>query len=1275
MSEHADDQVELARQVKPHQKRTASGKVVQVAGYVRTDNSAAADRARASAGRPQVAASAGRFPGGRSAPIWPDAGKRPAGSSSDPEQVEYEGIEETGEVDQEALDTEVPVAVEILSNMPPNPALNKLIGVLKTLSTASLSTTADTSLNEVELAKRGIVRVSGYSYVSKKTGKIVRVNPYTQIRRLISSLGGIQLAAKRGLTPDLFDAALPGYQVKDKAFKVKEATDGGAARRVQGILSSRQKRFDIPKPSRDGKDTVRAMSPTHPLETVRSSPEGSRVIRGNETWERGLDGLWYKTPRRNNKGLDDRSLTKKLVSREGTVELQETSPVPRKLFEDSKPDYSRLDPNSTNYIAATRFTKALEPTYRNLPEGVADSLNGHIDVRRDSRQGTTSYAKMTSVSSTRANNFYPTLRVHTNPEYEKDLMSALPKQQREGYSVPSLLHPTETMMARATSPYVEELFKRRAPAEMYERMYDRLSAAYDRAVKNDDGDYSGLRGRTGWDARMTNSSRSQELRQELRDGLSFSALSSPEDFLAESWTEYVGNPEPRPLARGLGEAFQSSMEEFSDYLFKNKWFDASEIPERVYERTTAKDVSRRVSDAIGGAEDRTVETNLSPPNLRSVLANSSKYVDIRDDNGNPLFDAHIVREGNNVYIDTLSLPTTDPESMPDGIPTGVEIVNMADNARYYSTPIEDLRRGPSNQRFFADTIDMERSLKAIEAVEETSFYEGVRRFEAHANAGQDSVLYAHAGYQFRPDTTDVHEISSMLNDLQDVLSYTAEDSSEGHWVIPRNIRNSMTRKINEWQNNLSDHPDTWPTPKEIADLGRYDVTTKSLGEAVLSNYSWDGVKDLPDSAYTPWSDSALNLPDPDARDNSPRVPRGDTVSASAVGSVARALREDSSGPEAFEGMLREVVGRHSDIVPGATSEVFGDARNHTLRARNGDGDELFSIQVLKGDDGSLSIGDFSIKSDDPAAAILAFDTFDSFESAYMQSGSSRLVRRAREDDTLGNYILSASGYDWVEPPQREELESLALEAINAQVERHRSVLENTLGNRAPYLNTEDMYRMQDEIDRTVEGLRQSLHQQTNSVLAKFDNDPKGPTPFELAQLGKREAILVEGIRTGNTGDPSLDYQTLGRTDRLGGNPFLDPRDVRPLDMRQDRINEGGVLDAMTDLDGDPSKNSTMEFLGKQLLTGGLYDQFKTLQGFWSWATDSYKPTARKAAVGLLFLLIRLMPASVFRGALLSTVGTLTRRIRSPRPDDWPSVAEINEVIDDIQKHLPDTEVP
>lgn len=368
---------------------------------------------------------------------------------------------------------------------------------------------------------------------------------------------------------------------------------------------------------------------------------------------------------------------------------------------------------------------------------------------------------------------------------------------------------------------------------------------------------------------MTNSSRSQELRQELRDGLSFSALSSPEDFLAESWTEYVGNPEPRPLARGLGEAFQSSMEEFSDYLFKNKWFDASEIPERVYERTTAKDVSRRVSDAIGGAEDRTVETNLSPPNLRSVLANSSKYVDIRDDNGNPLFDAHIVREGNNVYIDTLSLPTTDPESMPDGIPTGVEIVNMADNARYYSTPIEDLRRGPSNQRFFADTIDMERSLKAIEAVEETSFYEGVRRFEAHANAGQDSVLYAHAGYQFRPDTTDVHEISSMINDLQDVLSYTAEDSSEGHWVIPRNIRNSMTRKINEWQNNLSDHPDTWPTPKEIADLGRYDVTTKSLGEAVLSNYSWDGVKDLPDSAYTPWSDSALNLPDPDARDNSP----------------------------------------------------------------------------------------------------------------------------------------------------------------------------------------------------------------------------------------------------------------------------------------------------------------------------------------------------------------------------------------------------------------------
>src|SRR5699024_6766328 len=110
---------------------------------------------------------------------------------------------------------------------------------------------------------------------------------------------------------------------------------------------------------------------------------------------------------------------------------------------------------------------------------------------------------------------------------------------------------------------------------------------------------------------------------------------------------------------------------------------------RVYERTVSKDVSRRVSDVVDGAEDRTVETNLAPPNLRSVLINSSKYVDIRDENGNPLFDAEIVREGDRVTIDTLSLPMSNPEDMPTGVPRGVDYVTIEDNARYYSTPLED----------------------------------------------------------------------------------------------------------------------------------------------------------------------------------------------------------------------------------------------------------------------------------------------------------------------------------------------------------------------------------------------------------------------------------------------------------------------------------------------------------------------------------------------------------------------------------------------------------
>lgn len=69
------EDVELAKQVQGYQRRTESGKVVAVRGYVRTDNSAVADRARQSPGRPSVAAASGRFPADRAIPVWPDAGK------------------------------------------------------------------------------------------------------------------------------------------------------------------------------------------------------------------------------------------------------------------------------------------------------------------------------------------------------------------------------------------------------------------------------------------------------------------------------------------------------------------------------------------------------------------------------------------------------------------------------------------------------------------------------------------------------------------------------------------------------------------------------------------------------------------------------------------------------------------------------------------------------------------------------------------------------------------------------------------------------------------------------------------------------------------------------------------------------------------------------------------------------------------------------------------------------------------------------------------------
>ncbi len=58
--------------------------------------------------------------------------------------------------------------------------------------------------------------------MSPKTGKIVGVNPYTQLRSLINALGGPMMSAKKGITANLLDRALPGYEVKSKVFQSRE---------------------------------------------------------------------------------------------------------------------------------------------------------------------------------------------------------------------------------------------------------------------------------------------------------------------------------------------------------------------------------------------------------------------------------------------------------------------------------------------------------------------------------------------------------------------------------------------------------------------------------------------------------------------------------------------------------------------------------------------------------------------------------------------------------------------------------------------------------------------------------------------------------------------------------------------------------------------------------------------------------------------------------------------------------------------------------------------
>lgn len=1411
MNEH-ENEVELATSNIPsYQRRTQSGKVVTVRGYVRTDNSAVADRAKASPGRPGTAASGGRFPSDRSLPLFPDAGKSYKNEQK-AEKVEYEGIEETGVVDQDALDRDVPVALEILPNLPQNPAMKKLISILKGLSSVSLTEDPAFDPEVVELAKRGIVRVKGYTYISKKTGKLVRVNPYDQMRRLITSLGGTEMAARKGITPDLIDRAMPGFDMKNKAFK-KKAPDvkvntrtmrkskANVAIEVNEMRIDRQ--FDVPAPKAGEDFMSKAMSPQHPLASVRNSLEGSQVRLGKDSWVRGMDGKWYKTPRRTANGITDRELTKRIAAKGGRVELAQGDPVQRKEFGTSKVDFDSLNPNSVNYAQAVRYTKSLEQVYRNMPEGVADSLTGNLEVRREAGDKDKDYTSMIRTTATRANKHYPKLVVNPNPEFEKDLIKALPKQQAAGYSVPSTLHPLETSMAFESARFTEKLFETRAPSQMTERMYDRMNRAYDKVIKKDDGDYSGLSGKEGWIARLTGD-RSEELSNEISEKLSMSALDSPETFLAEAWTEFVGHPSPRDLSRAIAEEFQNTMVEFSDYLFKNNWVDATEIPEKTFERTTKKSLSRKVSDAIEGATEEITEENLAPRDIRSVIQSSSRYLDIRDDNGNPMFDARVRRDGDTANIASLSYPLTRPSTQPNGIPDiDVDLMVTQDGAIYFHTGEELLKNGKVNQKRYSDFINQEKALLAIEAVEEAMFSEGVRRFEIDTRAGEDSILYARAGYIFDPNDTEVHEIQTIIGDIKDALDGNESLIRDGYFPVPKKAQRSMRTKINKWEREMTADPATWPTPQEIAQIGKTQVTGRSIGESALDAHSWSGVKTLRGDKYNKrenidlkgsyeeltkqdYKDSivenkpsasviasaaaAISTPTPKVSvDKNLAAKKDEAIKATAAGApiawpksgrdpsdawwgpsprkddsrnkgvptppVASAIPDramvhgaistpgvpdpddDDEDPavlkaladqklrveSALVSVAESVLKTNADRFPDAKVTFSGTANKHTLRIKDKNGKDAFRMTMTAGMNGNVVWDGPYFDKDNIDSAFLSFQMVDMLDASHKRSNQQFLWKYPEKEDPVAAYVMAVSGFTWSKPPTREQLGTIFETTRKAHVEEARRVYSMEASVSTKDGSIEDMVKAQDAVEAKVAAYAADLESQMNTYLDIIDTDPSGLTPFEIVRIGHKEARDLKRRRklaeakinptqkaSGSTKLPPVGQSSHRSSSSSNQNTYLPPVShgssstkssgstkgggLPEVDEHGNQIHKGrkaSALQEMTSIDGDALHDSFGEFLAKQMATGGMYGMYKSFGGYWDWATDTYKPTARKASVSLLFMLIRLLPASVMRGAMLSTVNTMVKRIRSPRPDDWPSPSEMQDIVEQLQRHIPD----
>lgn len=934
------EQIELAtKSVPTHTRRTESGKVVTVTGYIRTSSSAVTERAKGSPGRPKVAAQNARFADDRAIPVWPDAVKAQQAAAS--ETVAYEGIEETGVVDQEMLDAEVPVALEIFKGMPQTPPMQELVRILSSLSSVSL--THESDLDEVELARKSI-RVSGYSYISKKTGKLVRVNPYNQMRNLINAMGGIRLAAKKGITPNLLDAALPGYDIKSKVFKAKDLPNRprinnrssdlmNTLERIEGSRPGTRKIIDVPviRPGKDGMKT--AMSENHPLAAVRNAPNGSTVRRDNMLFKRGNDGLWYKMPRRKFRGYTDREMTAKLAPEPGEIELHIATPTPRKVYDRSRVEMEALNPGSRNYLSTAKYVSALQPAVSQMPSGVADSISGHITVHNNSHKSK-GYANVSQVRIKPFTKGMPEFVVHSNAEYEADLLNTLPKQQVHGISVPSTLHPMETVMTKQSAEFVETLINNRAPAEMTDRMYDRFNAAYDKHVK-DNGSFSGLRGKEGWLARMSGD-RPQEVVDSISDSLSKSATYSPEEFLSEAWVEYVGNPNPRPLSNAMGRALQSAMEEFDDYLYKNKWYNADDIPETKFGKNTKKDYSSRVADVVEGAGDKyTYHVDRTPRDMRDILNSSADYVDVRDSEGNPLFDANVEREGSVGRIQVLDFPKVSAADM--------DLPEFDDNP-YVASRMHMYQKGYSNY------IDEGKALQAIQAIEEGLFSDGIDVVEVSPMSQQDSIIYARAGYKFDPEFMDFEDIRSLLDSVDHDLDKMKNS--------PPQAKTTARRKINEWKKGLSEDPDSWPSPEAIANLGKTDATERSPGERILNMIDWEGYKELqaPESVVT----KVRNVPDTPEPESVPEVtpkPSRSKVTPANITKAANDLAYGDSGTAGLRALSNKITSRHKDTFPeisNASVRRPKDTKNPTIAVKV-KGEEVMQVEVDISDETTASI--------------------------------------------------------------------------------------------------------------------------------------------------------------------------------------------------------------------------------------------------------------------------------------------------------------------------------